>query len=91
MSVSDGTTHEDAIVLYTTEPCGFCAAAKKLLGARGIPYREVFLDRAERDLLVERTGLMTFPQLLAQGRTIGGFNELVELDRDGRLHQTLLE
>lgn len=91
MSASDGTAHEDAVVLYTTEPCGFCAAAKELLGARGIPYQEVFLDRDERDTLVERTGLMTFPQLRAKGRTVGGFHDLVKLDRDGRLHETLLE
>ena len=73
--------------LYTTVPCGFCSSAKRLLDSRGIPYDEVDLqkDQEGRRRLVELTGQMTFPQVVIGGRSIGGFRELVEADRAGRL------
>jgi glutaredoxin 3 len=79
------------VTLYTTEPCGFCRQAKALLDARGIPYREVNLAKNPegRADLVARTGQMTFPQVIAGERVIGGFRELLEADRDGLLDDLL--
>lgn len=79
------------ITLYTTEPCGFCSQAKTLLARRGVEYREVNLakDPAGRADLVDLTGQMTFPQLLVGERSIGGFRELLEADRAGRLDELL--
>jgi glutaredoxin 3 len=75
------------VTLYTTEPCGFCRQAKALLQARGVDYREVNLakDPIGRAELVALTGQMTFPQVVIGQRAIGGFRELLEADRDGRL------
>jgi glutaredoxin 3 len=75
------------VTLYTTEPCGFCRQAKALLQARGVEYREVNLakDPIGRSELVALTGQMTFPQVVIGTRSIGGFRELLEADRDGRL------
>jgi glutaredoxin 3 len=75
------------ITLYTTEPCGFCRQAKALLQARGVDYREVNLAKnpVGRAELVALTGQMTFPQVVIGQRAIGGFRELLEADRDGRL------
>jgi glutaredoxin 3 len=82
---------ENGVTLYTTEPCGFCRQAKALLQARGVDYREVNLarDPEGRDALVGLTGQMTFPQIVVGERAIGGFRELLEADREGRL-DTLL-
>ncbi len=89
--VNGSKTHPGGVVVYTTEPCGFCRQAKALLEARGVVYEEVNLARSPegREALVARTGQMTFPQILIGDRSIGGFRELVEADRDGVL-QTLL-
>jgi len=78
--------------VYTTEPCGFCRQAKALLTSKGVEYREVNLSKNPegRADLVNRTGQMTFPQVLVGERAIGGFRELLEADRDGTL-DTLLE
>ena len=75
------------VTLYTTEPCGFCRQAKALLESRGVVYEEVNLARSPegREALVRKTGQMTFPQVLVDDRSIGGFRELVEADRDGSL------
>jgi glutaredoxin 3 len=75
------------VTLYTTEPCGFCRTAKALLAARKIPYEEISLakDPDGRAALAERTGMMTFPQVVIDGESIGGYQELVRADRSGVL------
>ena len=79
------------VVVYTTEPCGFCRQAKALLESRGVIYTEVNLakDPEGRADLVALTGQMTFPQILIQNRPLGGFRELLEADRDGVLEDLL--
>jgi glutaredoxin 3 len=79
------------VTLYTTDPCGFCRQAKALLESRGVDYEEISLtkDPDGRARLVQRTGQMTFPQIIAGSRVIGGFRELLEADRDGTLDQLL--
>ncbi len=73
--------------MYTTEPCGYCRTAKSLLASRKIPYEEINLskDSDGRAALAAETGLMTFPQIVIDGKNIGGFQELVRLDRAGGL------
>jgi glutaredoxin 3 len=79
------------VMVYTTEPCGFCRQAKALLTSRGVDYEEVNLAKSPegRADLVNRTGQMTFPQVLVGERAIGGFRELLEADRDGTLESLL--
>ena len=82
---------ESRVTVYTTEPCGFCRQAKALLESRGIDFDEVNLakDPGGRADLVAITGQLTFPQVLIGRRSIGGFRELVEADRDGMLGDLL--
>jgi glutaredoxin 3 len=79
------------VIVYTTEPCGFCRQAKSLLESRGVHYEEVNLakDADGRADLVARTGQMTFPQVLVGERSIGGFRELLAADRAGILASLL--
>jgi len=80
-----------SVIVYTTEPCGFCRQAKALLESRGVSYEEVNLvrDPTGREALVALTGQMTFPQVVVGERAVGGFRELVEADRDGTLGELL--
>jgi glutaredoxin 3 len=73
--------------MYTTEPCGYCRVAKALLNKRGVDYEEINLakDPEGRAELVRRTGMMTFPQVVIDGETIGGYQELVAYDKSGSL------
>jgi glutaredoxin 3 len=77
--------------MYTTAWCGYCVRAKTLLESRGLEYEEIFLDDdpAFRQRLLELTGGWTVPQILVDGRPIGGYTELWQLDRSGGL-ETLL-
>jgi glutaredoxin 3 len=75
------------LTIYTTEPCGYCRTAKALLDKRSVPYAEINLarDPSGRAELVKLTGMMTFPQVVIDGEPIGGYQELVQADRSGRL------
>ena len=77
------------ITVYTTEPCGYCRVAKALLAKRNIPYHEINLakDPEGRAELVRMTGMMTFPQVVIEGESIGGYQELVAFDRAGSLKE----
>jgi len=76
-----------AITLYTTENCSKCVGAKALLEKRGILYQEINLakDPDGRAELMARTGMLTFPQIVVEEETIGGFEDLIAADRRGRL------
>lgn len=77
--------------MYTTAWCGYCVRAKALLDSRGLEYEEIHLedDAGFRTRLHELTGGWTVPQILIDGRVIGGYTELWRLDREGRLDELL--
>jgi glutaredoxin 3 len=75
------------VTVYTTRICGYCVAAKRLLSARKVPYQEVDVsgDRNKRAWLVSVTGRRTVPQIFIAGESVGGYEELAALDRNGEL------
>jgi glutaredoxin 3 len=77
------------ITMYSTDWCGYCERAKALLERRGLPYEEVRID-TEPDFRVrlhELTGGWTVPQIVIDGKPIGGYLELWKLDRKGELDE----
>jgi len=79
------------ITLYTTDRCSFCVRAKALLTQRELPFEEINLarDHDGRVALAQRTGMMTFPQILVGDHTLGGYRELAAADGDGTLAELL--
>ena len=79
------------VLVYTTDPCSFCSRVKQLLDARGIAYDEVNLarDAAGRQELAEKTGMLSFPQVLVKGQLVGGFQETLKADQTGELQKLL--
>ena len=75
------------IQMYTTRWCGYCVRAKTLLESRGISFEEISLDDDPdfRRRLLDLTGGWTVAQIVIDGRPIGGYTELWQLDRSGEL------
>jgi glutaredoxin 3 len=73
--------------MYTTGWCAYCVRAKALLESRGLHYEEISLDEdpSFRQCLLDLTGFWTVPQIVIDGRPIGGYTELWQLDRSGEL------
>ncbi len=76
-----------SVVLFSTDSCAYCAHAKSLLTKRGVTFEEVNLAEQPglQAQLTELTGLDSFPQILVDGETLGGLNELRAADKDGTL------
>lgn len=81
------------VVVYSAGYCGFCMRAKQLLERKGVEFTEVMVDRdpEQRAKLMEMTGRRTVPQVYIGATHVGGFDELYELERDGRLDELLKE
>jgi glutaredoxin 3 len=79
------------VILYTTDACPYCTAAKVLLADAEIEFEEVNLERdpTGRAQLAEQTGLLTFPQIVINQKPLGGYQELAQARRDGALAQLL--
>ncbi len=80
------------IRLYTTQFCGYCRAAKRLLIGKGLDFEEidVVFDADKRAEMIERAhGLRTVPQIFIHGRHVGGYEELAALEREGKLEAWL--
>ncbi|HEX7610246.1 MAG TPA: glutaredoxin [Solirubrobacteraceae bacterium] len=79
------------VTVYTTDPCSFCARVKGLLKSHGVEFEEVNLarDPEGRVELAQRTGMMTFPQVIVDGELLGGYTHVQAAADDGRLDELL--
>lgn len=75
------------VTLYSTAVCPYCVAAKNFLKSRGLDYSEVRIDTdpEQRRLMMERTRRSSVPQIFINDQHVGGYEELVALDRSGGL------
>ena len=75
------------ITMYTTAICPYCVAAKNFLKARGATWDEVRvdLDFDRRREMLERARRTSVPQIFIGDTHVGGFDDLVALDRAGGL------
>lgn len=76
------------VKVYSTGTCPICVKAKAFLDKRGIGYDEARID-LDRELMKEfsvvTNGARSVPQIVVEGKCIGGFAELTELHMDGAL------
>ncbi|MBX5484724.1 MAG: glutaredoxin 3 [Myxococcaceae bacterium] len=78
--------------IYTTQYCGYCLRARQLLESKGIDFEEIDVtdDQEMRMKLVEMSGgQRTVPQIWIGGTHVGGYTDLAQLDREGRLDALL--
>ncbi len=79
------------VTVYTTDPCSFCARVKALLKSRDIEFAEINLakDPAGRVELAQRTGMMTFPQVIVGETLLGGYTDVQRAVDSGELDELL--
>ncbi len=80
------------VELYTTMFCPYCARARALLERKGVAYTNIDVE-AEPDRRAEMVkragGSRTVPQIFIDGEHIGGCDDMMALDRAGRLDPKL--
>jgi glutaredoxin 3 len=82
----------DKVTMYSTGACGYCIQAERLLASKGVKAIEkvrVDLEPARREEMMARTGRRTVPQIYIGDFHVGGYDDLVALDRAGRLDPLL--
>jgi glutaredoxin 3 len=80
------------VEMYTTMWCPYCARARALLDRKGVPYANIDVDEepARRAEMMRRAGGRTsVPQIFIDGAHIGGCDDMVALDRAGKLDPRL--
>ena len=76
------------VIVYSKGSCSYCDRAKQLLTHKGIEFTEVRVDLDPsklQEMLENCDGRRTLPQILINGKGIGGFNELWVLEQQGEL------
>ena len=79
------------VLIYTTNWCPYCQAAKSLLDDKGVPYDEVDATDPEvrMDMIQRAHGRRTVPQIFIGERHVGGYDEIAALERRGQLDPLL--
>ena len=80
------------VELYTSPLCGFCHAAKRLLGQKGVSFSEInILAEPDRkgEMIKRANGGRTVPQIFIGDIHVGGCDDLFALDRAGKLDKLL--
>lgn len=81
-----------AVVMYSTNFCGYCQRARGLLERKGVEFQEIKVDEVagEREIMLKRSGgRRTVPQIFIGERHVGGYDDLAALDRAGELDKLL--
>ena len=74
--------------MYHKTWCPYCQRAKQLLDSKGVTDIEMIdieADPAQRDLMIERTGRRTVPQIYIGETHVGGHDDLVALNQAGKI------
>ena len=80
------------IEIYTKTFCPYCWRAKHLLDSKGVEYQEIGVDlggELRQQMIQRANGRTTVPQIFIGERHIGGCDDLMALDRDGRLDELI--
>lgn len=74
------------IRIYGTNTCGWCMAARMLLKRKGLDFEDILVnDPGNRAEMERLSGQRTVPQIFFGERSIGGYDELLALDKSGEL------
>lgn len=80
------------VLMYCTGVCPYCTMAERLLARKGVTAINkirVDIEPEKMSEMMQRTGRRTVPQIYIDDFHVGGFDDLSELDQDGKLEPLL--
>ena len=79
------------VTIYTKPYCPYCIRAVSLLEKKGVEFTEIeaAFDPEKRAEMMQRSGRATFPQIFIGGQHIGGCDDMLALEREGKLDPLL--
>ncbi|OGP97766.1 MAG: glutaredoxin 3, partial [Deltaproteobacteria bacterium RBG_16_55_12] len=75
------------VVIYTTTSCPYCTRAKAFLRSKNVDFEEIDVSRDERlqEEIIRLSGRRTVPQIFINGKSVGGFDDIRQMDATGDL------
>ena len=83
---------QDKIIVYSSNNCGYCDKAKKLLDQKGLSFEEINIQvqpQFREEMILKSNGKRTVPQIFINDIHIGGFEELNKIAIEGNLENYL--
>ena len=80
------------IIMYTGPMCNFCDAAKRLFERNNLSYKEIDIstkDGLREEMIKKSNGKRTIPQIFFDDQHVGGYVELRELEKTGKLNNII--
>tara|TARA_B100000927_G_scaffold109459_1_gene88362 strand:+ start:312 stop:566 length:255 start_codon:yes stop_codon:yes gene_type:complete len=81
------------VVIYSTRICPFCVRAKNFFSKKDIPFEDIMVDQDPEQLkiMMDKSQRQSVPQIFIGDYHVGGFDDLIEHDMDGKLDKLLEE
>ena len=75
------------VIVYATRFCPYCMMARRLLNKKGIEFTEISVSGNTElwDEMEQKSGRNTVPQIFINGESVGGYDDIAALDRQGEL------
>ena len=79
------------VVIYSTRICPYCMRAKNFFEKKNIPFDEIRIDQdpAQMQKMMDISKRQSVPQIFIGDYHVGGFDDLIEHDMDGKLEGLL--
>jgi len=79
------------VVIYSTRICPYCMRAKNFFEKKNITFDEIRIDQdqAQMQKMIEMSKRQSVPQIFIGDYHVGGFDDLIEHDMDGKLEGLL--
>lgn len=84
----------NTVTMYSSASCGYCQSAEHFLKLKGITKIDKILvdqEPGSREVMVQKTGRRTVPQIYVGSFYVGGFDDLTTLDKAGKLDALLAQ
>ena len=80
------------VVIYSTRICPYCVRAKNFFTKKDIPYEDIMIDQNPEKIkiMMERSKRQSVPQIFIGDYHVGGCDELMQLERQGKLDEYLV-
>jgi len=79
------------VLVYGTRVCPYCRMAERLLEKKGVQAEKIMVDEnpAQREEMIRLSGRTSVPQVFIGAKHVGGYTDMVALDREGQLDALL--
>ena len=71
------------IIIYTSDNCSFCRAAKAIFKEKKLKFKEINIskdDKLKNEMIKKSNGMMSVPQIFVNSKHIGGYEDLINLE-----------